>query len=175
MVNIIILIGLFLCRSGFLAFQNGPLVLVQNSEIRKALHIGFNFENHGTRKTSLDLPFQLCLKFAFELSQIFIPFDKTKREKGLFSLSLHKRVSFFRGRFEFCGKQKKEPAFFFCRLFQNYIFNFNSIPGLYENLHSNHIIAGIISNTINPNRCRFPAPPFRLRILPAVLPRRSRG
>ena len=76
MVNIIILIGLLLCHSGSLTFQNGPFVFIQNSEIREALHVGFNLENHSARKTSLDLLFQLCLKIAFELSQILISLNK---------------------------------------------------------------------------------------------------
>nr|DAO79572.1 MAG TPA: hypothetical protein [Caudoviricetes sp.] len=87
MVNIIILIGLLLCRSGSLTFQNGPFVFIQNSEIREALHVGFDLKDYRPRKTSLDLLFQLCLKIAFELSQILISFDKIKRKSIYFTFS----------------------------------------------------------------------------------------
>lgn len=95
MVNIVILIGLLLCHSRPLTFQNGPFVFIQNSEIGEALHVGFDLKDHCPRKTFLDLLFQLCLKIAFELSQILISFDKNKREKGYFPFLSIKESVFF--------------------------------------------------------------------------------
>nr|DAT69383.1 MAG TPA: hypothetical protein [Caudoviricetes sp.] len=111
MVNIIILIGLFLCRSGLFAFQNGPLVFVQDSEIGEALHVGFYLKNHRARETSFNLLFQLCLKFTFELSQILISFGKNKREKGYFPFLSIKESVFFAVDSIFV-KIKKEPIDF---------------------------------------------------------------
>ena len=111
MVNIIILIGLLLCHLGSLTFQNGPFVFIQNSEIRKALHIGFDLKDHCPRKTFLNLLLQLCLKITFELSQILISFDKNKREKGYFPFLSIKESVFFAVDSIF-AKIKKEPIDF---------------------------------------------------------------